>query len=66
VKRYSTTPDGSLPARLRDERGATAVEYALMIGLVALVIITAVSLLGSNLSAFFESVATNPPFASIT
>jgi pilus assembly protein Flp/PilA len=64
VKRNSTTPNGGLPARLHDERGATAVEYALMAGLIALAIIVAVTLLGTNLTAFFEDVANNPPFAS--
>ena len=62
--RNSTTPSGGLPARLHDERGATAVEYALMAGLIALVIIVAVTLLGTNLSALFETVANNPPFNS--
>jgi len=66
MKRHSTTTNGGLPARLHDERGATAVEYALMVGLIALVIIAAVTLLGAHLSAFFNEVANNPPFASIT
>jgi pilus assembly protein Flp/PilA len=42
---------------IRLERGATAVEYALMVMLIALVVITAVTLLGQNLSAFFISAA---------
>jgi pilus assembly protein Flp/PilA len=63
MKKHLTTPDGGLPARLQDERGATAVEYALMIGLIAVVIIVAVTALGSSLTALFESVADNPPFA---
>ncbi len=41
----------------RDERGATAVEYGLMVALIAVVIITAVTTLGTNLSAKFTSVA---------
>lgn len=41
----------------RDERGATAVEYGLMVALIAIVIITAVSLLGKNLSALFTDIA---------
>ena len=41
------------------ERGATAVEYALMIALIALVIIVAVTLLGTNLSSFFTGAATS-------
>jgi len=44
-------------AALRDERGATAVEYGLMVALIAIVIIVAVSLLGSNLSSLFNKVA---------
>lgn len=39
------------------ERGATAVEYGLMVALIAIVIIAAVRLLGSNLSALFNNVA---------
>ena len=41
----------------RDEDGATAVEYGLMVALIAIVIIAAVTLLGQNLSTKFESVA---------
>ena len=41
------------------DRGATAVEYALMIGFIALVIIAAVTLLGTNLSGFFRSASTS-------
>ena len=40
--------------QLRDERGATAVEYGLMVALIAIVIIAAVAALGDNLSALFE------------
>lgn len=39
------------------ERGATAVEYGIMVALIAAVIITVVTLLGSNLSSMFASVA---------
>lgn len=42
---------------LRDERGATAVEYGLMVALIAIVIIVAVTLLGKNLSGLFNSAA---------
>lgn len=41
----------------RDERGATAVEYGLMVALIAVVIITAVTLLGNNLDALFNQIA---------
>ncbi|NYG07700.1 pilus assembly protein Flp/PilA [Phycicoccus badiiscoriae] len=39
------------------ERGATAVEYGLMVALIAIVIIVAVALLGGNLSSLFNKVA---------
>ena len=41
------------------DAGATAVEYALMIGFIALVIIAAVTLLGTSLSGFFDSASTS-------
>lgn len=40
-------------------RGATAVEYGLMVALIALVIIGAVAVLGTNLSTLFNSTASN-------
>ena len=42
---------------LRHDRGATAVEYGLMVALIAVVIIVAVSLLGTNLGSLFNTVA---------
>ena len=42
----------------RDERGATAVEYGLMVALIAVVIIAAVTTLGTNLNTKFTSVGT--------
>jgi pilus assembly protein Flp/PilA len=42
----------------KDEEGATAVEYGLMVALIAVVIIGVVSLLGTNLSTKFNNVAT--------
>jgi pilus assembly protein Flp/PilA len=52
-----------LPERLgrllrRDDRGVTAVEYGLIVFFIALIIIAAVTLLGSNLSSIFNRVAT--------
>ena len=43
--------------RVRDDRGATAVEYGLMVALIAAVIITAVTLLGKALDVKFSDVA---------
>jgi pilus assembly protein Flp/PilA len=42
----------------KDEEGATAVEYGLMVALIAVVIIVAVTLLGTTLSSKFNAVAT--------
>ncbi len=41
----------------RSEEGATAVEYGLLVALIAVVIIVAVTLLGTRLSAIFNSTA---------
>lgn len=46
-----------LNARRDEEKGATAVEYGLMVALIAVVIIGAVSLLGNTLSGLFTDVA---------
>ncbi|WP_427383555.1 Flp family type IVb pilin [Janibacter sp. G56] len=43
--------------RLNSEKGATAVEYGLMVALIAIVIITAVALIGTNLEKVFNDVA---------
>ena len=40
-----------------EERGATAVEYALMVALIAVVVIGGVTLLGNNASSKFNSAA---------
>lgn len=42
---------------LTDE-GATAVEYALLVGLIAVIIISSVTLLGGNIDAMFNDIAT--------
>lgn len=44
-------------ADLRSEKGATAVEYGLMVALIAVVIIVAVALLGTRLSTMFNTVS---------
>ncbi|MDQ2758029.1 MAG: Flp family type IVb pilin [Actinomycetota bacterium] len=38
------------------DRGATAVEYGLMVGLIAAVIVGAVALLGTKLNGYFGTV----------
>ncbi len=41
----------------RDDRGASAVEYGLLVALIAAVIVTAVTLIGTNLTSVFNKVA---------
>jgi pilus assembly protein Flp/PilA len=41
----------------REEAGASAVEYGLLVSLIAVAIITAVTLLGGNLKTTFNNVA---------
>jgi len=45
-----------LKGRVSEERGATAVEYALMVALIAVVIIVAVTFLGESASDKFQQV----------
>ena len=44
---------------LRDDGGATAIEYGLIAALIAVVIITAVTAVGTNLSGTFNTVASS-------
>lgn len=44
---------------MKDESGATAIEYGLIVALIAVVIITAVTTVGTNLSGKFTSVGTS-------
>jgi pilus assembly protein Flp/PilA len=43
---------------LRDESGATAIEYGLIAALIAVAAITAMQSLGNNLSSTFNTVST--------
>ena len=43
---------------LKDETGATAIEYGLIAALIALAAISAITNIGANLSATFNTVAT--------
>lgn len=43
---------------IRDESGATAIEYGLIAGLIAVVIIGAVTLVGGNLTTKFGEMST--------
>jgi pilus assembly protein Flp/PilA len=46
-----------LRAIAADQDGATAIEYGLIAGLIAVAIIAAVTLVGTNLSGLFNTVA---------
>jgi pilus assembly protein Flp/PilA len=51
-----TTRWADLKERLSEDRGATAVEYALMVALIAEVILLAVTFLGTSASTKFSQV----------
>ena len=46
-----------ITSMLRDEEGATMVEYGLLVALIAMVALVAVQALGVNLSSLFSTVA---------
>lgn len=46
-------------SELSSDRGATAVEYGLIVALIAVIIIVAVALLGTNLRDTFDEVASS-------
>ena len=46
---------------LKDEEGATMVEYALMLALIAIICIAAVTTLGGKASQTFDNAATSLP-----
>ncbi len=51
----------SIAKFLRDEEGATAIEYGLIAGLIAVVIIAAVTALGGDLRTTFEAIGAALP-----
>jgi pilus assembly protein Flp/PilA len=51
----------ALGDRAREERGASAVEYGLLVALIAAVIVVVVRILGSKVSNAFSSVNANLP-----
>jgi pilus assembly protein Flp/PilA len=46
---------------INKEKGATAVEYALMVALIAIAIILAVTALGGGISAAFQNITAKLP-----
>jgi pilus assembly protein Flp/PilA len=47
--------------RAREEKGATAVEYGLLVGLIAVAIIVTVGLLGTKLNTLFTNITNALP-----
>jgi pilus assembly protein Flp/PilA len=64
--RLMNFPRGRAPCLLghhaRDDRGATAVEYGLMVALIALVIIAGVTAFGSSVNGLFNLIVAAHPF----
>jgi pilus assembly protein Flp/PilA len=48
---------------LKEEKGASAVEYALLVGLIAAAVVAAVALFSDKLSALFTNIDTHDPNA---
>jgi len=44
---------------IKDESGVAALEYALLVSLIAMVVIVSLTMLGKNLSALFQTNATS-------
>jgi pilus assembly protein Flp/PilA len=42
--------------RMKEEKGATAVEYGLLVGLIAVAIIVTVGILGTQLDGLFQTI----------
>jgi pilus assembly protein Flp/PilA len=43
--------------QIRDERGATATEYGLLVGFIALIIVVGVGFFGESLDAYFTGLS---------
>ncbi len=50
-----------LLAVLADQDGATAVEYGLLVGLIAAVMVVGLGLFGSNMSSLFSGISFHAP-----
>lgn len=53
-----------LKAFFKDEEGASAVEYGLIVGLIAVVLIGVLALVGTDLTGLFQTVADKLPTAA--
>jgi pilus assembly protein Flp/PilA len=56
MRKFYVSATNLLASLRRDDRGATAVEYGLIVALIAAVIIAVVALLGTAVSSAFQNV----------
>lgn len=49
------------PTPLRDDRGATATEYAILVALIAIAIVGGITLFGTQLNQWFSTLAAGVP-----
>ena len=54
--KFQIAVQSAVQSKLSSERGATAVEYGLMVALIAVVIILAVTALGTQLKVMFNTI----------
>jgi pilus assembly protein Flp/PilA len=59
--KHFVSMQNALAQRLRSDRGATAVEYGLLVALIAAVIIGIVLILGRQVSNAFQDVSNSMP-----
>jgi Flp pilus assembly pilin Flp len=64
VKRFSAVREHAIGKTGLDDRGVTAVEYALLLFFISLVIFGSVTLLGGHLSSIFGRVNNSLPHSS--
>ena len=57
--KYVVSTQSAVAQRLRSDRGATAVEYGLLVALIAAVIVGIVLVVGQQVSNAFNSVSSN-------
>ena len=61
MTKFYATMLSFIAAPKKDEKGATAVEYGLLVALIAGVLIAAITLIGTDLRTAFEAVVTAIP-----
>ena len=59
---FSTVTAWMTTRLAREERGAAAVEYGLLVALIAVAVVVAVGLIGTKLNTTFCTVVANLPF----